>query len=289
MIWWVLLSLLTAVFASVQEVVAKRSIPGLGAALCAWGWVFFSVPFMAILLCLQGPVVVRTGFWPALAAGGALLTVSGMTMFRAIEAGELSRTLPILSFTPFFMLVTSPLIVGEFPRPCGVTGILLIMAGSCLLYYDSAEGSIGTAFRRLWGARSSRLMLVTAFLFSIGANIDKVGVLKSSPLVWAVALNLVVSVGMGVIVFSRTPDVLQKLRLGWPWLMTTGFFAAIMMAVQMTALTMAPASYVIAVKRTSILFSSLAGFWFFKEPGAHQRLPAIVLMLAGIFVISFFN
>ena len=286
---WLALSLLTALSASAQEVTAKRTVPQTGPYLAAWGWMFFSIPFMAVMLFFGGPVVLAPGFWVTLACGGALLTVSGFTLFRAIDAGELSVTLPILSFTPLLMLVTSPLIVGEWPGMWGVAGILLIIAGSCVLFYDPLSGGPVVALRRLWSARSSRLMLVTAVLFSIGANVDKVGVLQSSPMAWSVALNMVVAVGMGIIAFRRTPDAVNRVRQSFPWLVLMGLFAAIMMFVQMTALTLAPAAHVIAIKRTSILFSSLAGFYFLGEKGAGQRIPAIILMLAGIFVISFFK
>ena len=286
---WLILSLLTALFTSCQDIIAKRTTARVGTYMTAWAWMFFSVPFFLCLLPWHGPVTLKHGFWLSLLVGGSLLTVSGITFFKAIEAGELSLTLPLLSLTPLFMLVTSPLIVGEFPHPGGIAGMLCIMAGAGILFTDPADGGPLGAFRRLWRARGSRYMLMTAVLFSVGGNIDKVGVLHSSPLIWSIALNTFVSIGIGAVMVQRTPGVWGKLRAEFPALLGIGFFAALMMLAQMTALTLAPAAYVIAIKRTSILMSSLAGYWIFRERAAVQRVPAILLMVAGVFIIAFFS
>jgi len=49
-------------------------------------------------------------------------------------------------------------------------------------------------------------------------------------------------------------------------------------------LTLVP--YIIAVKRTSVIMSSLFGFIIFKEKGLKQRLMGAALMVLGVFIIS---
>jgi uncharacterized membrane protein len=44
-------------------------------------------------------------------------------------------------------------------------------------------------------------------------------------------------------------------------------------------------AYMIAVKRTSLLFGILYGVLVFRESGLAARLPAGVLMLAGVMLI----
>jgi uncharacterized membrane protein len=75
-------------------------------------------------------------------------------------------------------------------------------------------------------------------------------------------------------------------RNGLFWLI--GFLYALMLACQYYAYTLAQASYVIAVKRTSLLFSILLGGIFFKEINIRERLLGGVVMLIGVILITVF-
>jgi glucose uptake protein GlcU len=52
-------------------------------------------------------------------------------------------------------------------------------------------------------------------------------------------------------------------------------------------LTLVP--YLIAVKRTSVVMSSLFGFYLFKEKGVRERLIGVVLMVLGAILILIFE
>jgi len=45
--------------------------------------------------------------------------------------------------------------------------------------------------------------------------------------------------------------------------------------------------YVIAIKRTSVIMTSLVGFFLLKEKGIKERLVGISLMVVGVFLIAF--
>ena len=45
-------------------------------------------------------------------------------------------------------------------------------------------------------------------------------------------------------------------------------------------------AYMIAVKRTSLLFGMLYGAWLFREGGLGKNLVAGVIMLAGVYLIA---
>ena len=46
-----------------------------------------------------------------------------------------------------------------------------------------------------------------------------------------------------------------------------------------------PLAYMIAVKRTSLLFGMLYGAWLFSEAGLGKNLAAGLLMIAGVYLI----
>jgi drug/metabolite transporter (DMT)-like permease len=284
---WLLLSFLTALCNSAQDIISKRLSTRVSPYVTAWAASFFSLPFLAVLFIWERPVSRGPDFWLALLITGVLLAIATVFFFKAIEASDLSLSIPILSFTPMLLLVTSPLIVGEFPRPLGIVGMVLIVLGCYALFYHPEQENIIAPFQRLMKARGSRYMLLVAILYSIGGNIDKIGVLNSSPLFWSVSLNVFVSMLLGIMMLARVKDAGKQVRMNWPWLAAMGFCLALMMMFQMNALKLTIVPYVIAIKRTSVILTSLWGVWFLKERGGWERILAVALMITGVFVISF--
>ena len=287
---WLLLSFLTACSNSAQDIISKRLSTRVSPYVTAWAASFFSLPFLGLLFLHDHAALDHgPGFWPALLVTGVLLAISTVFLFKAIEAADLSLSIPILSFTPMLLLVTSPLILGEFPKPSGITGMVLIVLGCYALFYHPEQENILAPFQRLMKARGSRYMLVVAVLYSIGGNIDKIGVRNSSPLLWSISLNAFVCVLLWIMMSIKVKYAAEQVRLNWPWLVAMGFSLALMMIFQMNALKLTIVPYVIAIKRTSVILTSLWGVWFLKERGGWERLLAVGLMIAGVFIISFSN
>lgn len=283
---WLILSFLTALCTSAQDILSKRVSLKVSPYVTAWAVSFFSLPFLGLLFLWQRPAVPSFDFWPALVASTVILTVSSVFFFKSIEISDLSLTIPLLSFTPLLLLVTSPIIVGEFPKPLGILGMIVIVLGCYVLFYHPEQENFWAPFQRLVRARGSRYMLIVAILYSIGGNVDKIGMQSSSPLMWSISLNAVVSVFLGAIMLLKVRNAAEQVRSHWPWLAGIGLCMALVMMFQMNALRLTIVPYVIAIKRTSIIMTALWGLWFLKETGARERIGAVVLMVAGVLIIS---
>ena len=68
-----------------------------------------------------------------------------------------------------------------------------------------------------------------------------------------------------------------------------GDLQALALIFQMIAIKMTLVPYLIAVKRTSVIMTSLFGLFLFKEKGLRERLIGVVLMVLGVLMISFFQ
>jgi len=66
-----------------------------------------------------------------------------------------------------------------------------------------------------------------------------------------------------------------------------GFFNALMMVSHMIAIKYIQVAYMIAVKRTSLLFGVVFGYLFFQEKEIGKRLFSACLMLVGVILILF--
>ena len=85
----------------------------------------------------------------------------------------------------------------------------------------------------------------------------------------------------------KSKDSLKKIRSNLKNLFIIGFLHGIMDIFVLNALKLAFVTYVNSVKRTSIIFSTLFGYFFFHEERIVERLTGALIMVLGIVLISF--
>ena len=185
---WFALSCVTALTQAVKDTFLKRSMAALDATTAMIGYCLSASVFLWLAAAAGPPVALVAPFWTCLAVGGVLGGVTYWLYGLALKAGDLSLTLPMLAFTPLFLLVTSPLTLGEFPEPGGLCGIALVVAGAYVLNLRERKSGVLGPIKALWTRRGPRLMLAVAAIWSIGANLDKLGLRASSPLFWGAAV-----------------------------------------------------------------------------------------------------
>lgn len=288
---WIIFSLLTAIFTSCVDVISRKILKTISPYVLSWAYITFSIPFLVIFFLIKPESldVNPLPFWAAAVASALTLTVSTIFYFKALESSELSISIPMLTLTPALLLVTSPLMLGEFPAPLGLFGVLMIVVGAYFLNLQSYKKGIFAPFKSLLDEKGARYMLITAVLFSVGANIDKIGVLNSSPIIWAITLNGVLSLFLLPIMIKKKPDFAGQISKNLIPLLAVGMCFAAALAFQMTALQWNIVPYIIAIKRMSVFFSSLLGFVLFRERNMRDRMAGVLLMVAGVFLISFFG
>lgn len=128
-------------------------------------------------------------------------------------------------------------------------------------------------------------MLMVAIIYSftsVGgkAAMSYVGAMNFAafyiPLVGISALLLVVAVEpKRVLVFVDTPG----------WHLFIGILFTIMLVTHFLALSKVEAAYMVAVKRSSMVFGILYGAWMFHEKGLLKNSVSATLMVAGVTLI----
>lgn len=293
---WLLFASLTALFEACKDATGKQSLKTLDEYSVLFGFMAVGVvALLPVILLSGGFPTLQPNFWWALLVGGSLNILAFTLYIRALKLADLSLTVPLVTLTPLFLLVTSPLIVQEWPTGADGVGVVLLVVGSYVLNLKPmVSATAEPEARSVWSpllamARNpgSRLMLCVAFIWSITSNFDKIGVMNSSPLCWAIALFATIAVGMVPFVFRRgLMTGLRPLILQWRLIGITGGFNAIAITFQMLALPMAPVAQVIAVKRMSALLSVLFGHFFFGERGLRERLLGAAIMVGGVIIMS---
>lgn len=291
--YWPLFAFLIALFESIKDILSKKTLQKLDEYAVAWALRVFAFPFLLPLLLFFDMPVLGDWFWLALLCGGSLNLLTTILYMRAIKYSDLSLTIPMITFTPLFLLLTSPLIVGEFPDLSGIVGILLIVIGSYILNLNQATRgqSFIAPIKALWRNEGPRLMLLVAFIWSITSNIDKVGIRNSSVPFWAFSINAFLALGMVLMMLlkaRKTPASMPGIRSHLGALSLIGFVNAGKILFQMVAINLTLVAYVISIKRTSALITVVLGYLIFKEKGFKERVTGVIIMLCGVFLITLF-
>jgi drug/metabolite transporter (DMT)-like permease len=263
--------------------------------LAGYSFLSGSVVLFVISL-LHGIPVLDPGFLSAVAVTVGINIIATMLFYRALSISDLSLCIPMLAFTPVFLILTSFLILGEIPSFAGIIGILLVTAGAYLLnleYNDGRPSSLKTPLRMLAHHRGVQAMLLVAFLYSISVNYDKQVVETSDPIFGSAIVLLLLGItfllcdiwsgtrGSGPM--QEQPPGSRKQYWVFPAIGLILAFEGITINV---AYTMAIVPYVISVKRLAIFFSVLFGGFLLAERPLTGRMMGAGVMIAGAVVIG---
>lgn len=285
---WFLIALLCAFFTSCCDGVAKRLTQDndewiVGSILLLAGLPVF---FPVFLSQEVKPVSVEL---VQLLVVALPLEVLGYYLFlTAIRIGPLSLTVPLLAFTPVFTIFTSWLILGEEISLKGAFGISLVTFGAYILNGDLVNQSALAPLRAVVSHPGSRRMLLTALVWSVTSTLGKKGILIYGAVPFGFVLLVLVATAFcvisAVLVRSGRAHIAFKRQDIWWWLLG-GIVMSAMELTHFISLSMAPVSYMIAVKRLSLVFGVLFGWLFFHEVNIRYRLVGACVMVAGVFLV----
>ncbi len=283
---WLGLAILTAFFESLKDVFSKKSLNFLDEYVVASaGMAIASVSLLPVLAFVGIPTL-GPNFWMALAIGGSLNVVAYTLYVKAIRLADLSLMSPLSTLTPLFLLITSPLIVQEVPTIWDAVGVFLIVIGSYVLNLNASASGFFGPLRSIFRNKGTRMMVVVAFIWSITSTFDKVGVLNSSPIFWAIVLFGSIALGILPLIILKSKNPIQGIRSHWRLLLLAGVANGIGVGCQMVAVGMVAVTQVIAIKRMSALFSVGFGYFVFGEKVIRERLLGAGIMVTGVVVMT---
>jgi len=308
---WIFLALLGAVANAAYFIIIKKYIPALDPKiLTGIGFTLGGILLFAVSASLGFPAI-GPEFFPAVTIT-VVLNICGLSLiFKALSSSDLSLSVPMLSFTPVFLIGTSYVILQEVPSFFGFLGICIIVSGSYVLNISAGHDHVLDPIRSMMRNRASWYMLLVAFLFAVSINFDKIALLNSDPF-FGMALT-VLSIGIAFLCISAysltvkryqntdlPPNPLKKSEqqgtTAWSvsqkqfviLTLLIGLFVAIEAASINVAYTLQIVPYVIAIKRLSIIFMVLYGTIVLAEGDITKRLTGAVIMVFGAMIILLF-
>jgi len=281
---WLVLSLLCAFFVALSDLFAKMSRLECSPAFLAAARSVLSAPFLLILIPFlkmpRDPFV----FWGTMAISLPFEIIAAILYFRAIRLAPMSLTLPHLSFTPVLVIVTGWLMMGEKVNTTGGLGILVVFIGAYILHLGNGKGFFAPLMS-LAREPGARIMLSVAAIWSLTAVFSKKMVLASDALTFAFIYSVAIIAGMLVSSYFLDQKQLKRALKPDKYMILAGVFIGLSTVFHALAIQYVLVAYFIAVKRTSMIFGVLFGWWILKETKGPQRLIASIIMVFGIAII----
>ena len=281
---WFYLTLLSAVTWSFADAISKQLSDDISDFTNVWIRFIYGTPFFLLLWFIIDIPSLTSTFWWAMIAVIPLEILTWILYLRAIRLSPLSLTVPLLGLTPVFLLVVPWILMGEHVSLTGGLGVMVIAIGIYVLNIHTSERGALEPFRSIRNEPGSQLMILVALLFSVTATLGKIIIVNSSPLFMAAFFYPVIALIMAPYALSRSQIRREALRFPWKALLLGIIFASMALA-HYFAIEIAKVAYMVAVKRTSLIFSTVLGFLFFREKDIGSRLAGTVIIVAGVFLV----
>ena len=284
-IMWIIFALLNPVSESFKNVFSKKaSLNNADPFAISWFNNFIPVLIYTPLFFFI-EIKYSIDFFAPLYVSAFINVIAVLLYHRAISKGDISLVIPMLSFSPLFLLVLSPIILDEFPTFYGLIGIILIVIGSYLINIKLAKGGLLAPIKSLFVNKGTRYMLIISFIWSISANFDKLAVNASSPLQYIIFSNIFVFLGINIVIFAKRKQKLILQAKSNKYIIIVGVFTDLSFFLHMQALSMTLVAYVIVLKRLSGLITVFFGYFFLGEGDIRDKLIGSIIMFIGVIFI----
>jgi uncharacterized membrane protein len=254
-------------------------------------WAFFFGQGVAMLvaytpLCIWQwpPVGIDAVGWVCVA--GSAITHAGYAFYllKAYDAGDLSVAYPLSRTAPVLVAVWDMATLRGQLSTAGFCGAVLAGAGAVTLQWPAMRvHGMGVVFRQ----RVTRYALLTAVFIATFTIFDKHGVSHVPPFIFLYLISFGEFAFIGLhLGGGAARRVARELRANPGQLLFTGIVGPFSYLLILWVLRSAPASYVLGLRQTSIVFGVLLGHFFLGERETRYRLAGALIVASGSALIA---
>ena len=251
------------------------------------------------VLCLPYAVIggggfhVPTAVWINMLIAALLAVTGNVLIVYALSEADLSVLGPINAYKSVVGLILGIFLVGERPTLMGLTGVLLIVAGSYFVIDRRVNQPLSNAFVRFFSERGIQLRFPALFFSATEAVFLKRAIVLSSPVTvfifWAVFGFAVAMAGGVVLLRHEMPRQIAILRGAagtYIWLVSA---IGMMQLATLLTLRELQVGYSLALFQLSTVVSVFLGRRYFAETRIGERLIGSIVMAAGAALIVLFG
>lgn len=286
---WIVLALVSAVFESAKDTYGKISSIKTNEFTSGIALHFFSLIFSLIYMVIFAdfPAITKS-FWIGSLAFLFITPAWTILYMKALKLTDLSISLPMMAFNPIFTALLNYGFKGGVITTNGWIGILSISIG---VYFVNIKKESATyilaPIKNMFSDKGALAMLGVAALWSFGAHFSKMRVDGSSP-----AFSTLSGAVIGVVttyllgIYQKQDISLTQFTKNIKVLAPVGIFYYLATFISSMALQTGSTAYVFALKRGSIITSSLVGKFVFHESYTIYKYLGLALTFSGIVLLA---
>lgn len=287
---WIILASSAALLTSFNPILYKRILKDADSLVVVWGVTLLALPLLGIFTFIPSPQPPRLNWLFTVSVLGAagLNAVAHLASTRALKLANVSLVTPLLIFSPVFTVVISAIFLNEIPSAIGILGVVLILIGAYWLNRDSNVSWL-TPFKAFTLTPSVMLVLLAGLLWAITPLLEKTAILHTnpeSPRFAALSVDALLVIILTPAVFARGKNAIGKLSLNRREFLLAGLIAGVAPVLGYTAFSLGLVGYVTTLFKLSTLFTMIWSFLFLKESKIAQRLPASIVMVVGVILLT---
>ncbi|MEW6095602.1 MAG: EamA family transporter [bacterium] len=285
---WVIYSLISAFSYATCDALSKKAMEKQNPYIILWIRLAYCIPFLIPILIFTKIPMLDFVFWRTILVLLPLEITAELLYVRAIKISPLSLTIPFLSLTPVFLLFVSFFILEELPTVAGVIGVILVTVGGYTLNLHLTQQGILEPLKAIAREKGSVYMIIVSFIFSITATLGKLAILHSNPTFFGTVYFIILGIIFTPIAIIKSKERFVTFFKTSKSYFLIGFFFAAMLISHCLAIQLIEVSYMISIKRSSLIFSIIYGWLIFKEENIKERLLGTLFMIAGMVLITLF-
>jgi uncharacterized membrane protein len=254
-------------------------------------WAFFLaqgvlnvILYAPLFIWVWPGAVVSAAGWLWVVASALIHAAYAFYLLRSYDVGDLSLAYPLSRTAPILVALWDVATAPGQLSGTGFVGAMLAGIGAVLLQLPALQARGGRAVLR---ERVTRYALLTALLVAAFTVVDKYGVTYVHPFVYLYLIDIgefaLVAMRMGRSALRRAPQELHINGRAVLFVALVGPFSYLLI---LWVLATVPASYVLGLRQTSLVFGVLFGRLLLKERETGYRLLGAGTIAAGGVLIA---
>ena len=250
-------------------------------------WLYLAAG-LAILTPFAAGYMIVTGWRPSglgiafMAGSGLLHALYFMFLQRGYRWGDLSVVYPLARGTaPIIIVAVAVPLFHETPTPLALAGAAMVVGGVLSLGWMSMRGAAPKTTGVLYA-------VITGCFIAAYTLWDKqaVGPLAQAPVVYLWGTFLTQVVLLCPVALGDRAQTLEIWRSLEKEILAIGFLTPLAYVLVLSALAIAPASYVAPAREVSIVIGAFLGGQLLGEADVRKRRAASALIAAGVVAIG---
>lgn len=280
-----ILAFLVALMTGLKSVYQRVNAVETDEFVTAWASRFFGIPLLLAGIAWKGIPELSMNYWLLAIPYAFVVAGASILIAKAFKASDASIVTPMFAISPILVLFTSFFMLGETPNPSGIIGVLIIAVGAYSLKAQEANHLL-EPFKRLWEEKGVQIILAVILLYSVTANIDKIAVNMSSPIMWPLTTYTISSIIMLPIMMKKSSNWIKEVKTDLKPLLLLGGLSGASIILQMTAIKLTLVSYVVSIKRLSIPITVILSYIILneKEDFKHRITGAAIMMIGALLI-----